>query len=453
MMSERKDRVEKLFLTYTDFSLDERMPADHALRRISEVIDFSFVRSEVAHCYGYNGNKSVDPTLLVKLMFLLFYERVRSERELFRQLPLRLDWLWFCKLDLDDEIPNHSVLSKARRRWGLEVFERIFMHVLEQCAAAGLIDGETVYADSTVLKADASVDSRIPRVLWQQLESASSLESNISIKINTSSEDDDNNAEDGNDENADDAGAAFLPRSIAPEDTQAKDLPPPPRGKFNARTVSRTDPDSATTSRRGKNVKLGYKDHSLVDGKYGIVLATIATAADYDDSALLLPLLDKQLQYLNEQADRVVGDSSYGTINNMAQLRERKCEPYLKLRPNRSDDRHWLDRMPEECDRRTAVRLMKRRLHISEGRFAEAHERYDHRNCRWRRRWRVQIQCYLVALVQNITRLARHAKPPRQSGVMKQIQSLAWLMCRSIIEVVKPLSHPWQQYPRYLCKI
>ncbi len=447
-MSERKDRVEKLFLTYTDFNLDERMPADHALRRISEVIDFGFVRAEVGHCYGYNGNKSVDPTLLVKLMFLLFYERVRSERELFRQLPLRLDWLWFCKLDLDDEIPNHSVLSKARRRWGLEVFERIFMHVLEQCAAAGLIDGETVYADSTVLKADASVDSRIPRVLWQQLESASSTDA--SIKNNTSSEDDGN---DGDDENADDAGAAFLPRSIVPEDTQAKDLPPPPRGKFNARTVSRTDPDSATTSRRGKNVKLGYRDHSLVDGQYGIVLATIATAADYDDSALLIPLLDKQYQYLNEQAKRVVGDSSYGTIANMAQLRERKCQPYLKRRPSRSDNRHWLDRMPEECDRRTAVRLMKQRLHISEGRFAEAHDRYDHRNCRWRRRWRVQIQCYLVALVQNITRLARHAKPRRQSGVMRQMPISTWLKCRSIIDVIKPFSLHWPQYLRYLPQI
>lgn len=211
MMSERKDRVEKLFLTYADFNLDERMPGDHALRRINEVIDFSFVRQEVAHCYGHNGNKSVDPTLLVKLMFLLFYERVRSERELFRQLPLRLDWLWFCKLDLDDEIPNHSVLSKARRRWGLEVFERIFMHVLEQCAAAGLIDGETVYADSTVLKADASVDSRIPRVLWQQLESASTESNTIIKEKNTSSEDDDNNSDD---ENADDAGDAFLPRYI-----------------------------------------------------------------------------------------------------------------------------------------------------------------------------------------------------------------------------------------------
>ena len=448
MMSERKDRVEKLFLTYADFSLDARMPADHALRQISEVIDFSFVRQEVAHCYGYNGNKSVDPTLLVKLMFLLFYERVRSERELFRQLPLRLDWLWFCKLDLDDEIPNHSVLSKARRRWGLEVFERIFMHVLEQCAAAGLIDGETVYADSTVLKADASVDSRIPRVLWQQLESASSESTGTIIKEkNTSSEDDDNSSDD---ENSDDACVAFLPRSIALEDTQAKDLPPPPRGKFNRRIVSRTDPDSATTSRRGKNVKLGYKDHSLVDGYCGMVLATIATAADYDDSTLLIPLLDKQLQYLNEQANRVVGDSSYGTIDNMAQLRQRKCQPYLKRRPSRSDNRHWLDRMPEECDRGTAVRLMKRRLHISEGRFAEAHERYDHRNCRWRRRWRVQIQCYLVAVVQNITRLARHAKPRRQSGVMKQLQSIARLKCRAIFAAIRSFSLPWQQYPRYL---
>lgn len=187
-----------------------------------------------------------------------------------------------------------------------------------------------------------------------------------------------------------------------------------------------------------------------MDGHCGIILATIATAADYDDSTLLIPLLDKHLQYLNEHANRVVGDSSYGTIDNMAQLRQRKCQPYLKPRPSRSDNRHWLDRMPEGCDRNTAKRLMKRRLHISEGRFAEAHERYDHRNCRWRRRWRVQIQCYLVALVQNITRLARHAKPLRQLGVMQQLQSLAGLISRAIFAAIKPFSLPCQQSPRYL---
>jgi len=412
-MMGKPQRLEgKLF--YTNLNLEERMPQDHVLRRISEVIDFSFVRREVAHCYGYNGNESVDPTLLLKLLFLVFHERVRSERELFRQLPLRLDWLWFCRMDLDAEIPDHSVLSKARSLWGLETFERIFMHVLQQCVAAGLVDGETVYADSTVLKADASVDSRIPRVLWQQLEEASAE----FLPADTSSKDDDT---------PEDRCDPPSPRPLPPEDTQAKELPPPPQGKFNARTVSRTDPDSATTSRRGKNVKLGYRDHSLVDGRCGIVLATIATAADYDDSALLTPLLDKQLKYLAGQPHRVVADSSYGTKHNIDELRSREIKPYLKRRPSKNDKRDWLDRMPEECDPATAIYLMKRRLHTAEGRFAEAHVLYEHRRCRWRRRWRVQIQCYLVAAVQNIGKLARYARQRRKPAEM--VQSVVSSMC------------------------
>lgn len=59
------------------------------------MIDFSFVRAAVAHTYGDNGQVSVDPVVLLKLMFLLFSENVRSERELMRRLPERLDWLWF----------------------------------------------------------------------------------------------------------------------------------------------------------------------------------------------------------------------------------------------------------------------------------------------------------------------------------------------------------------------
>jgi transposase len=401
MMGRAQHRQSKLF--YTRVNLDERMPEDHPLRRVDRVVDFSFVRREVAHCYGGNGNESIDPTVILKLLFLAFFENVRSERELMRQLPLRLDWLWFCELDLDDEAPHHSVLSKARARWGLGVFERIFEHVLQQCATAGLVDGTTAYADSTVLKANASVDSRIPRKLWEQLEreQASAPERR--------------DAEDGGE--GDDAGGRsspdHVPRATSPEDTQSDELPSPPRGKFNRRHVSRTDPEAATTSRRGRDVKLGYRDHCLVDGTCGVVTATIATAADYDDAALLVPLLNKHEQYLGSSPRRAVADSLYGTKQNIERMRWRGVRPYLKRRASKNDRRHWLDRLPEECDRATAIALMNRRLHMAEGRFAQAHVRHDHRRCRWRRRWRVQIQCYLVATVQNIGKLAKYARRAR----------------------------------------
>jgi transposase len=74
------------------------------------------VRAEVAHCYGKNGQVSVDPEVIMKMMFLLFFDDVPSERELMKVITERLDYLWFLGYGLEDEIPDHSVLSKARAK-------------------------------------------------------------------------------------------------------------------------------------------------------------------------------------------------------------------------------------------------------------------------------------------------------------------------------------------------
>lgn len=81
------------------------------------------------------------------------------KRELVRRLPERLDWLWFLGYGLDDEAPNHSVLSKARARWGGELFEELFVRTVQQCVEAGLVDGTKVHLDGSRIDADASRDS------------------------------------------------------------------------------------------------------------------------------------------------------------------------------------------------------------------------------------------------------------------------------------------------------
>lgn len=115
------------FLFAYRVDLNQRVPQEHQLRRVNDLIDFTFVRASVADLYGYNGNESVDPAILLKLMFLISFDNVASERELMRTLPYRLDYLWFLGYGLDDEIPHHSVLSKARRLWGAERFEELFV--------------------------------------------------------------------------------------------------------------------------------------------------------------------------------------------------------------------------------------------------------------------------------------------------------------------------------------
>jgi transposase len=101
-------------------NLDKRMRDGHPLRRIRAALDLSFVRKEVAHTYGRRGNKSVPPDVIIRMTLLLFLDDIRRERELMRIIPGRLDYLWFLGYGLDDQIPNHSVSSKARKRWGKE---------------------------------------------------------------------------------------------------------------------------------------------------------------------------------------------------------------------------------------------------------------------------------------------------------------------------------------------
>src|SRR5437867_1406911 len=140
-------------------NLEKRVRPDHPLRRVAALIDFKFVREEVAHCYGDKGNVSVDPEVIMKMMFLLFFDNVASERELMKIVRERLDYLWFLGYGLEDEIPDHSVLSKARARWGKEVFERLFVHTISQCLGAGLIDGGKLHLDSSLIAAHAAKES------------------------------------------------------------------------------------------------------------------------------------------------------------------------------------------------------------------------------------------------------------------------------------------------------
>ena len=157
MMGRQPKVQNKLF--YTALNLEQRVRQDHILRKVKRNIDFDFIYNEVKDKYGINGNESVAPPIILKMMLLLTFYNVRSERELVLTIPERIDWLWFLDYDLDDEIPNHSVLSKARARWGVEAFKTFFERIVWQCVQAGLIDGSKLFMDSSMVQADASNNS------------------------------------------------------------------------------------------------------------------------------------------------------------------------------------------------------------------------------------------------------------------------------------------------------
>ena len=391
-------------LFYTGFCLEERVPADHPLRAVAAAVDFALVRREVAQLYGRTGHESVDPAVLLKLLFLTHFYNVRSERELMRDLPLRLDWMWFCGLDLDADIPDHSVLSKARRRWGVELFEKVFARVLDRCVEAGLVQGRTVHADSTLLKASASREGRVPRALWEQLERG--LETPPGAVTDRDQ----------------DAGEGGSRAGCGGEHRAA----PAGAGRLNDRLVSPSDPDAATHMRKGVGTLLGYRDHRLIDDQAGVIIATHVTGADGDDGAQLPVLLEQMHRRLGVLPCEAVGDGQYGTRDNYLRCARAGIRAYLKKRRGKDSPRvSWLSLLPAGCTVRRAVELMGRRRNRAEGSFAEAHQRHGHRRCRWRRRWRVQIGCYLVAAAQNIKKLIKAHRLGPAAGAAARAVALA----------------------------
>jgi transposase len=110
--------------------------------------------TEVKDAYGTTGNISILSLVTVKLMLILFFYNVRSARELMETFPERLDWLWCLGYGLDTPIPYHSVLSKARKRWGEHVFKGFFERIVIHCVEKGLVDGTKIFMDASLINAD-----------------------------------------------------------------------------------------------------------------------------------------------------------------------------------------------------------------------------------------------------------------------------------------------------------
>lgn len=459
MMSYEDPPQSKLF--YMGINIDKRIRKNHPLRKIEELIDFDFIYNEVRDKYGYNGNESIPPPVILKLMLLLVLYNVRSERELMDTLSERLDWLWFLGFDLDTEIPNHSVLSKARRRWGEEAFRSFYERVVWQCVESGLVDGRKIFVDSSLIQADASNNSVVDRQSLKRhlSESYKELEKRLEEEVK---EDDSRDDNDGS------------------------------SGGVNKRYISTTDPD-ALIMRSGGKAKLRYQTHRAVDGAYEVITATEVTPGEVNEAHLMVELIESHHSNTEIGVKTVVADSKYGTIENYLGCWDRGIRahiPDLKEAQGRSglrggifsDDVFIYDKQTDtytcpvgkklkpkslhvsrqsidyaasksdcrvcdlrsQCTRNKAGRTVKRHLrqeeinymraiskttlskidirtrqHLMERSFARS-VRYGFGRARWRGLWRVRIQEYLTAAIQNIQILMKHGTDPRIAvGVAK----------------------------------
>lgn len=132
---------------------------DHPLRRINRVLDLSFVHEAVrGHYCQDNGRPSIDPEVVIRLFLLQAIEGISHVRELMRQVHVNLAYRWFIGYDLDEELPDHSTLSRALDRFGDEVFDELFKRSISQCKSRGLIEGRVLYLDATTIRADIDRD-------------------------------------------------------------------------------------------------------------------------------------------------------------------------------------------------------------------------------------------------------------------------------------------------------
>src|SRR3954451_17914286 len=146
-----------------DLSLEHLVPEDNFYRRLGAQLDLSFVREMVAPLYAKGGRPSVDPVVFFKLQLVMFFEDLRSERQLMRVASDRLSLRWYLGYDLFEPLPEHSSLTRIRERFGLEVFRRFFEAIVAQCIAAELVWGQELYIDATKVAANADLDSLQPR--------------------------------------------------------------------------------------------------------------------------------------------------------------------------------------------------------------------------------------------------------------------------------------------------
>src|ERR1700751_956138 len=155
MMGERRVRQEALFY---EFSLERHVPEKHLLRSIDRFFELDGLRQELAPFYSEMGRPSVDPELLIRMLIVGYCFGIRSERRLCEEVHLNLAYRWFCGLDLDGEVPDHSTFSKNRhgRFRESDLLRELFETVVRRCMAEDLVGGEGFAVDASIIRADAS---------------------------------------------------------------------------------------------------------------------------------------------------------------------------------------------------------------------------------------------------------------------------------------------------------
>jgi transposase len=321
--------------------LEELVPPDHFYRHLERSLDLGFVRDLVRDAYADIGRPSIDPVVFFKLQLILFFEGLRSERQLLQVVADRLSLRWYLGFDLTEALPDHSSLTRIRDRYGLEVFRRFFEVVVEQCLAAGLVWGQELYLDATKVDANAAAHSLRPRF---------AVEAHLAQLFGPEDDHDGDRRTPAPDEPGGDTPTR-LPVALTPEADGALAECAAHRhdwigsaGRPNRTATSgayrrtadfrasTTDPDATPLPQRDGHTHLGYQDHYVVDGgKARIVLLVLVAPAEVQENQPALDLLWRTRFRWKLQPRQVTGDTKYGTAEIIAAIERERISAYMPL--------------------------------------------------------------------------------------------------------------------------
>lgn len=306
------------------FNLERRISAGHLLRRINPVVSRILVelRVKLAPFYSGIGRPSIDPELMIRMLIIGYCYGIRSERRLCEEVELHLAYRWFCRLDLDDQVPDHSTFSVNRhgRFRDSDILRQVFEAVVRACMDAGLVRGEGFAVDASVMEANASrYHGKAPdEIAWAEPERQTRA----------------------------------VKEYLAGLDVDAQPNPDrkPPK------VISPSDPCSAWTAKANKRVQFGYGLNYLIDIENAVIIDVEPTPArTYDEVASTKTMLNRTERCFGLKPKRLAADTAYGTGRFLGWLVEQRIVPHIPVRDASERDDGTLSRSDFRWDRRRGV--------------------------------------------------------------------------------------------------
>lgn len=294
MMGKKGDDQDRLFYS---FSLDKHIPPDHLLRRIDRFLDFSQLRQRLEPFYSHTGRPSIDPELTIRMLLVGYCFGIRSERRLCEEVHLNLGYRWFCRLGLEDEVPDHSSFSKNRhgRFRESDLFRQLFEDVVRRCMSEGLVRGEGFAVDASIVQADANRRRGVPNeqpIDWKDPQ----------------------------------LGRRAV-REYLEKLEQEGQIGAPPKN------ISLTDPAARWTAAPGCPAYFAYSTNYLVDVHAGVIVDVEATSAHrIEETEATKAMIDRVEDRLGIKPSHLIADTAYGTGPMLGWLvDDKQIEPHIPV--------------------------------------------------------------------------------------------------------------------------